>query len=587
MSIKFSQLSTESNVSSATLVPIVDPAGPTNYITTLGNINTYLAGNLYSLTTSLKFAATGGGNYIGFQAPASIASNVTWTLPGADATTAGFALVSNGAGVLSWAAAGAAIATDVTDTVLYPTMTTLTTGNFTAAKVNTNLTYNGNTSVLSVKGSVSIAGSSSGSVTLTVPANAGSTTYTLPSADATSPGYALVSNGSGALSWAAAGATITTDSSSSTLYPVFTGLTSGSLTTARINTSIVYNASTNVLTVTNPSITTSLNTSSTTFALVNTTATTVNAFGSATTINMGAVTGTTTVNNNLIVTGNLTVNGTTTTVNQQTINTNVVVTNGLAVNGSYTGYYSDGILIDYVSGTPNGNGRISVGTADNITFYNGTDVSRIQLLQITTAGNLTMTGGTLVSSAAIANVFNTTSTTVNAFGAGTAITVGASTGTVTINNPTVVGSQTTQNLYNTVATTLNFGGAATAINVGASTGTVTINNPTVNVASSSGVYQINGGTVLSSSTLGTTVLTSSLTTVGTIGTGVWQGTIIGVTYGGLGISTTPANGQIPIGNGTTYSAATITAGQSMYVTNGAGSITIATDPAYFLSFMMG
>ena len=69
---------------------------------------------------------------------------------------------------------------------------------------------------------------------------------------------------------------------------------------------------------TSPAITTSLTTPSTTFALINTTATTVNFAGAATTLSVGASSGTTTVNNNLAITGNLTVNGTTTTVNSTT-----------------------------------------------------------------------------------------------------------------------------------------------------------------------------------------------------------------------------------------------------------------------------
>jgi trimeric autotransporter adhesin len=40
-------------------------------------------------------------------------------------------------------------------------------------------------------------------------------------------------------------------------------------------------------------------------------------------------------------------------------------------------------------------------------------------------------------------------------------------------------------------------------------------------------------------------------------------------------TTAPTNGQIPIGNGTDYTAATITAGTGISVTNGAGSISIA------------
>ena len=44
-------------------------------------------------------------------------------------------------------------------------------------------------------------------------------------------------------------------------------------------------------------------------------------------------------------------------------------------------------------------------------------------------------------------------------------------------------------------------------------------------------------------------------------------------------TTTPTNGQIPIGNGTTYVPATITAGTGITVTNAAGAITIASTAA--------
>lgn len=49
---------------------------------------------------------------------------------------------------------------------------------------------------------------------------------------------------------------------------------------------------------------------------------------------------------------------------------------------------------------------------------------------------------------------------------------------------------------------------------------------------------------------------------------------LAVGNGGLGITSTPTNGQIPIGNGTNYVAATITAGSNITVTNSAGGITI-------------
>ncbi|TXG82718.1 MAG: hypothetical protein E6R13_04610 [Spirochaetes bacterium] len=65
---------------------------------------------------------------------------------------------------------------------------------------------------------------------------------------------------------------------------------------------------------TSPEITTSLTTGSTTFSLVNTTATTVNFAGSATTIEIGSATGTTSVNNALTVDGLLTAANTALTI---------------------------------------------------------------------------------------------------------------------------------------------------------------------------------------------------------------------------------------------------------------------------------
>jgi hypothetical protein len=66
---------------------------------------------------------------------------------------------------------------------------------------------------------------------------------------------------------------------------------------------------------TSPAFTTSVTTASTSFDVFNTAATTVNAFGAATALALGAATGTTTIKNNLVVSGNLQVDGTTTIVN--------------------------------------------------------------------------------------------------------------------------------------------------------------------------------------------------------------------------------------------------------------------------------
>jgi len=55
----------------------------------------------------LRFADSDSSHYVGFQAPATISSSLTWTLPSADAAVSGYALVSDASGTLSWAAAGA------------------------------------------------------------------------------------------------------------------------------------------------------------------------------------------------------------------------------------------------------------------------------------------------------------------------------------------------------------------------------------------------------------------------------------------------------------------------------------------------
>lgn len=49
-----------------------------------------------------------------------------------------------------------------------------------------------------------------------------------------------------------------------------------------------------------------------------------------------------------------------------------------------------------------------------------------------------------------------------------------------------------------------------------------------------------------------------------------------VANGGTALTATPANGQLPIGNGTGYSLANLTAGSGITITNSSGGITIAS-----------
>lgn len=89
-------------------------------------------------------------------------------------------------------------------------------------------------------------------------------------------------------------------------------------------------------------------------------------------------------------------------------------------------------------------------------------------------------------------------------------------------------------------------------------------------------YYINGTEVLNSTTLGSGITASSLTSVGTLTSGTWNATTIAVDRGGTG-QTSYADGQLLIGNTATsgLSKATLTAGDNITITNGNGTIQIA------------
>jgi hypothetical protein len=63
---------------------------------------------------------------------------------------------------------------------------------------------------------------------------------------------------------------------------------------------------------------------------------------------------------------------------------------------------------------------------------------------------------------------------------------------------------------------------------------------------------------------------------GSITSATWNGSTVAVNRGGTGLSSTPANGQLDIGNGTGFTRATLTAGTNIAISNTAGAITIST-----------
>ncbi len=245
-----------------------------------------------------------------------------------------------------------------------------------------------------------------------------------------------------------------------------------------------------------------LTTTATTFNLLNATATSVNFAGAATALEIGAATGTTNINNNLDVDGDVNVDGGDITTSATTfglIDTTATTVNfaGAATTGNFgydgtaasTTNISTGVVAASTIKTVNlGTGGAASSTSNiNLGSSNG-GTTTINSPSTVASGDLAVNGGDITTNQTSFNLLNTTATTVNFAGAATTLEIGAATGTTNINNNLdvdldlnvdggdITTSAATFNLINTTATSVNFAGAATAIEIGAATGTTNINN---------------------------------------------------------------------------------------------------------------
>jgi hypothetical protein len=132
--------------------------------------------------------------------------------------------------------------------------------------------------------------------------------------------------------------------------------------------------------------------------------------------------------------------------------------------------------------------------------------------------------------------------------------------------PSSVGGQWTITNSTTGAFTLSVASAAGGSNITLPSGTTIVSCD----GTATGMRLSLTSTAVTSFSAGTTGLTPSTATQGAV---TLAGTLA-VTNGGTGLTTTPANGQVDIGNGTNFTRATLTAGSGISITNGAGSITI-------------
>jgi hypothetical protein len=269
--------------------------------------------------------------------------------------------------------------------------------------------------------------------------------------------------------------------------------------TATVNNSTVTLANATALNINGASP--AIATTSTTASLFNSTVTTLNIGGAATTISIGAATGTLTINNaNTVITGNLTVNGTTTTINSTVTSVDDIE-------------FELGSVASPTNVTANGGGIRLKGTTDKTITWDSTNANwtSSENWNLATGKTFKINNVSVLTANAVLN--DSTQTSITVGGSATAITLGANSGTLTIGNPTVVGTQTTQNLFNTVATTLNIGGASTALNLGASTGTATIANQTVTLSNATALNLNGASPVIATTSTTASVFNSSVTTL--------------------------------------------------------------------------
>jgi hypothetical protein len=303
---------------------------------------------------------------------------------------------------------------------------------------------------------------------------------------------------------------------------------------------------------TSPTITTSIVAGSVSMDIFNTTATSVNAFGAATALSVGAsASGTTTINSpNFTVSsasaGTVNIGTSTPTFSTKTINigtsgggsSSANINIGTASAGTTT---VNNDLV--VSGQLTVNGATTILNTQTLTV----DDKNIELGSVVSSGPFS---ATITSSTSTTAALNLTSGSTSGMVVGQVVTgtnIGANATVSGISGSTSFSIATTSASTNG-ATSVSIGGAT---NVTADGGGLTLKGATdktlnwVNATSAwtssedfnlltGKVYEINGTTVLSATTLGSGVTISSLTSVGTIGTGTWQGTAVAVAYGGTG-----------------------------------------------------